>query len=79
MVAREVAFLIETLADWSRKHGVNWLLECEGGTVGEIKNGVATPGVQEVIESLAFGVELLSTSEAEQRAKQISEKYASRW
>lgn len=79
MAAREVVFLVETLADWSRKYKVNWLLACEGGTVGDIKDGVATPSIQEVAESLASGIELLPTSEAGERAKQISERYASRW
>jgi hypothetical protein len=77
MAYRDSCFITERLADWSRRHGVTWEVSCAGQPIGLIDNGRCD---QQLVSYLEGWKDLFPwPSSFEDRVKEISEKYASRW
>jgi hypothetical protein len=77
MAYRDTSFILDKLAEWSRKHGVSWQIDCAGEPIGTINRGQRDRQLQEYVDDMkaSFPWPL----DFEDRAKAISEKYASRW
>jgi hypothetical protein len=79
MAARDILFMSQTLAAWSKKYGVDWRLELEGENVGSITQGVISPDVDQFLERMTEPLGIpLDDPIAQSKADEISQKYSDR-
>ena len=52
MTIRDVRFIFKHLAEWSRVHGLTWVLDVEGGEVGRIADGKVSPELERFVDGL---------------------------
>ncbi len=77
MAYRDTCFILDKLAEWSRKHGVSWEVDCAGEPIGTIDKGQWDQQLREFVEAMKTSFPWPSAFE--DQVKVISEKYASRW
>lgn len=77
MAYRDTCFILERLADWSRRHGVTWQIACAGEPVGTIAAGQWDDQLRGYVDAMKRSFPWPETFE--ERAAAISAKYASRW
>lgn len=77
MAYRDTCAILEKLAEWSRKHGVSWEVDCAGEPIGTISKGQWDHQLQGYVHSMKTSFPWPSVFE--DQVKAISEKYASRW
>lgn len=53
MASRDLAFLLETFAGWSREHGVAWSVDLGDGTEGRVSAEGADPALRAAVAELA--------------------------
>jgi hypothetical protein len=77
MAYRDTCFILEKLAEWSRKHGLTWQVDCAGEPIGMIVKGQWDRQLLGYVENMQKSFPWPTAFE--DKAKAISDKYASRW
>jgi hypothetical protein len=77
MAYRDTCFILEKLAEWSRKYGLSWQVDCAGEPIGTISKGEWDRQLREYVDGMKQWFPWPSAFE--ERVKAISAKYASRW
>jgi hypothetical protein len=77
MAYRDTCFILERLAEWSRRHGVAWQISCVGEPVGTIMAGQWDDQLREYVDGMKRSFPW--SPALDERAAAISAKYASRW
>src|SRR5262249_23548203 len=49
MVYADVRFIVAQLCDWSRQHGLGWMVSCDGEEAGRIERGSADEALNEFL------------------------------
>ena len=53
MAHRDASFIIEKIAEWSKKYHINWHISVAGAKIGQIKNGKIDGQVREFLEAMS--------------------------
>jgi len=77
MAYRDTSFILEKLAEWSRKHGLSWQVDCAGEPIGTITKGRWDRQLREYVDAMKSSFQWQSAFD--EKVKAISAKYASRW
>ena len=77
MAYRDTYFILEKLAEWSRKHGLTWQVDCAGELIGTISTGQWDRQLREYVDGMKESFPWPPAFD--EKVKAISVKYASRW
>ena len=77
MAYQESCFILDRLAEWSRKHNLAWNIDCAGEPIGTISNGQWDAKLQDYMAAMKNSFPCPAS--LDNQTKVISAKYASRW
>jgi hypothetical protein len=77
MAYRDTVYILEALAEWSRRHVIGWQIDCAGEDIGTISEGRWDRKLGKYMK--AFQVSFPQPKSLEDEAGAISKKYSSRW
>jgi hypothetical protein len=76
MAYRDTCFILDRLAEWARKHGVGWELECAGEPIGTISRGQCDAQLSEYVAGMKDSFPWPAAYE--EQVREIAAKHAGR-
>lgn len=77
MAYRDTCVILEALAEWGKRYGLTWQIDCAGERIGAIVRGQWDRRLRAHVEAMRRSFP--PPSSFEDKARAISAKYASRW